>query len=190
MTERKIQLKGDLSAFLSQFLQYAEPIEKGLSEMDRKRYPVRFALESAYIARLRIARDTAESGIDEQVGREIQELSPWILPKSPASTELDLHSELPLGQDLMRAGCDYRDVHEAIEEARKPKKGRPPADPYLAIEALEMRLAGKTYNEIQNSLLEKSDGTAFSPKSANRRDRIRKLIKTVKPIYDKYRPRK
>ena len=187
--------QGSVRAFVTQFYRdEVELLQKSVSEIDPKQlalHPVYFAFCRAYFECWRIIKESAEASIDVEVRidkavwRKVQELSPWVLFNRSSSAKLAHGTSL--GRHLLGAGLDYPAAYKEIEDARKPSRGRP-ANCKAAIFALEMKLAGKTYVEIADFLGRTFPSSGYGD-SAHRIDRIRKLIQSVKPIYEKYRSR-
>jgi predicted DNA-binding protein len=148
------------------------------STLDPATEPVKTVLLDAYIERLEEFYLAGEKGADEQRAVELRELSPWILDSGEISARAALGG--PLYPMMLHSGYSPSETYDTLERERKAPKGRQP-EAEIAIEALEMHLAGKSYAQITKVL--RPDGMV-SP------DAIRKLVNTLEPVYEKYKPRK
>ena len=152
-----------------------ERLQDLLSSLDPEQEPVKVVLLTAYIERWHALCHAGVDGASSQCIDEFNELRPWITLTSEITPEIAWNSEMP--KILQDAGASFAEVYFRIEEARKADTGRR-REALLAIEALEQNLAGKSYQEIADSM----DNTMIS----NPRERVRKLIKSVQPTYEKY----
>lgn len=162
---------------------YRPCFEGWRSRVDPSRLPVVAALLDAYLERGdRFLREP-----DDSLVKDLVELGFWLVGDEQVSEE-EAHSS-PLSGMLRDVGCSDLEAHAILARERKRKKGRP-CEASLAIEALELQLSGKTHSEIANCLLGRISAGYSSDKLPDeiqrRKDRIRKLIESIKPIYQKY----
>jgi hypothetical protein len=162
---------------------YRPCFESWRSRVDPSRLPVVAALLDAYIEH----GDKFLREPDESLVNDLVELGSWLVGDKEVSEE-EAHSG-PLSGMLRDVGCSDLEAHEILARERKRKKGRP-CEASLAIEGLELQLSGKTHNEIANYLLGRIPAEYSTDKLPDeiqrRKDRIRKLIESVKPVYQKY----
>jgi len=171
--------------------------------------PVKVAFLDAYIERMEtlfrdadLGADPTSKGADDQVIMDLEELSPLVLDQTEVSAR-EAHSS-PLTPMLLNGGYSPSGTYDMVERQRKAPKGRRPKASE-AIDALELKLMGKSDDEIANLIYgpvenEQKMKWAFKTDEErlrnraladhDRRERLRKLIETVEPIYEKYKPRK
>lgn len=169
---------------------YTEILKPGLifrrDQMDHAQRPVMVSLLNAYLERMEVFYRAGEVGADEVLITEIDELAPWVNPSREISA--DTAHSAPLGEMMVDAGCEYPEVYEIIEQARKRNRGRPVN--LDAIEALEMNLTGKGNVEIADALCHCHLMPQGHEQGSSCVERIRKEIETAGALYEKYKPRK
>lgn len=177
--------------------EYSDRI-KPLLEARRKRLKrahknVALVFLDAYQERLEVLYRAAQTGADNRLLDEIDELSPIVNPELGCSADL-AHKGLGLGETRVGAGYSYAQTYTLLEKGRKAPKGA--RIKQTALDALQMSLEGKTHSEIADALCDRSQ----SPH--NRQDdplelhahgdvcseRFRKQIAKIRLLYDKYKP--
>jgi len=143
-------------------------------------HPVYFALNEAYLRRVKQFCEAIANGeeAEQQIRDEIDELGPWIVGQQTIPAD-KAHTSL-VAEGLERGGFSQRENYEIIEEARVAPAHRR-AQTRLAINALELNLAGSSYREIATKLLH-DDQSGIEYKKG----RIRQLIRKAKRMYRKY----
>jgi hypothetical protein len=169
-------------------------LESWRTHLDPVRNPVWVAFLDAYMTRLESLVYGSKTG--DAARNEIQEFEELAALVNP-SCEVDAATAHygPVSK-IMRetVNADATIIYTTIERERKPKRGRPVN--LQAIEALEMRLAGNTDNEIADALCDYSMAPhkRDEPHLPHRygdlcSERFRKAIEKLSPLYEKYRPR-
>lgn len=166
-------------------------LESRRAQLDPACKPVETTLLDAYLERMEVFYRAGATGADERLARAIEELAPWVNPSINISA--DRAHGGPLGEMMLDAGCDYPKVYETLEKERKRNRGRPVA--LRAIEALEMKLAGKAYHEIADAFCDYSMAPHKRGQNEPHRhgdvcsERFRKEITELRALYEKYKPR-
>jgi hypothetical protein len=190
--------KTELAKIERQYREILKPtLESWRTHLDPVRNPVRVALLDAYMTRMEGAvygskiGDAAHNEVEE-----IEELAPWVNPScyvDAATAHYGPVSEI-MREIVNSDPASLNDTYMTIEQARKRNIGRPVN--LLAIEALEMSLAGKSDNEIADDLCDYSmpphkHNQARLPHKYgdNCSERFRKEIEKLRPLYEKYKPR-
>lgn len=177
--------------------QYREIMKPGLeyqrAKLDPLRNPVKVVLLDAFIALYEHAiygdfsGDTARKEIEE-----INELKPWVNPSVESGWDEIVGGPLP--KILRDEGYTHNDALQILGRARKRDAWRPVE--LIAIEALEMSLAGKSIREIADALCDLPPREhlhgSLTPRPHENNDeccdRFRHLIKNLRVIYEKHKP--
>ena len=164
--------------------------ERQLARLDPIKDRIKRVLLIAYLARMDHAVYFDSEGDSARMEmEEIEELSPLVNPWNEISWEQEL--SFGLYEIHLKHGLTHAESYAALGEGRKRNTGRPVN--LIAIEALQMKLDGKTIYEIADTLCDYNHSRDGEPYSHDYQDhfgciqRFKKSIARVKKIYDKFK---
>ncbi len=161
------------------------------SQITAREHPAYALWLEAYAARLDAVLCASRNGPDGLVqletawptlGDEIAELGKLCFGEP---TDNDAEITNFVADKLNKAGFKFTQVRDTLVEAFAKPDGRPRRP--QSIEALEMHLTGKSYRDIANHQDPPKPG---DDDEVVRKDRIRKRIDEMLPLYNKYLSRK
>ncbi len=160
------------------------------SQINTHEHPAYAVWLQAYSARLDAVLCASRSGPDgllqleaawPTLGDELVELGKLCFDEP---TDHDAEITNFLAAELNKAGFKFTQVQYILDEAGARSDGRPRTS--RSIEALEMHLTEKSYRDIANH----QDPRQPGDDDEVRKDRIRKRVGEMLPLYNKYLPRK
>ena len=146
-----------------------------------KAHPVAVFIEAYLAGWEAISRGELTQALAEEITelRKILESAGALQPKPDVDAD---KVDDDLGRAVNESGFDYPATKRIMTIATQPERGAPRAD--TAMEALVMKVVGKSFREIADALC------GINHTHDERcQDRFRKEIKKLSVLYEKYKPR-